>query len=214
MSQRRLMDELGLTSGTISVRMDRLVEEGLVARRPDPGSRRATSITLTDRGRELFERVVPAHLANERRLLSSLDPDEHELLASLLRKLLVDFEGSAAPGDAPPRMGLTVTPAHVTIAMRTSVGLDPVAALLVRGVEDDGPAARASIRAGDVLLRAGRRELRSVASLYAATEDAAATGRLRLKLLRGPERHRVTVRLGDAGDTAARGPAGAAEHRL
>src|SRR5690349_17533862 len=29
-SQRRLMEELGLTSGTISVRMDRLVEEGLV----------------------------------------------------------------------------------------------------------------------------------------------------------------------------------------
>src|SRR6476469_1080894 len=39
-SQRRLMDELGLTSGTISVRMDRLVEQGLVERRPDPGDRR------------------------------------------------------------------------------------------------------------------------------------------------------------------------------
>src|SRR5262245_58841851 len=39
-SQRRLMDELGLTSGTISVRVDRLVEDGLVHRRPDPESKR------------------------------------------------------------------------------------------------------------------------------------------------------------------------------
>src|SRR5436305_2083651 len=58
-SQRRLMHELGLTSGTISVRMDRLVEAGLVERRPDPESGRTTLITLTQRGRELFERVVP-----------------------------------------------------------------------------------------------------------------------------------------------------------
>src|ERR1043165_4032336 len=35
-SQRRLMDELGLPSGTVSVRMDRLVADGLVGRRPDP----------------------------------------------------------------------------------------------------------------------------------------------------------------------------------
>ena len=37
-SQRRLMEELGVTSGTISVRMDRLVEAGLVERRVDPDS--------------------------------------------------------------------------------------------------------------------------------------------------------------------------------
>src|SRR3954451_16824422 len=35
-SQRRLMDELGLTSGTVSVRMSQLVRDGLVDRRPDP----------------------------------------------------------------------------------------------------------------------------------------------------------------------------------
>src|SRR3954467_14425754 len=79
-SQRRLMDELGLTSGTISVRMDRLVDEGLVDRRADPGSARNTLISLTARGRELFERVVPAHLDNERRLLSGLSAGELDLL--------------------------------------------------------------------------------------------------------------------------------------
>src|SRR5947209_6446218 len=36
LSQRALMDILQLTNGTISVRIDRLVREGLVERLPDP----------------------------------------------------------------------------------------------------------------------------------------------------------------------------------
>jgi DNA-binding MarR family transcriptional regulator len=198
-SQRRLMDELGLTSGTISVRMDRLIDEGLIERRADPESKRNTLITLTDRGRELFERVVPAHLANERRLLAALEPDEEELLTSLLRKLLVEFEGSLPPVDARLRLGLVVAPAHVTIEMRESVGLEPLPGLLVRGVADDGPAAQAGIHTGDVLLRAGGRALRGVAALYSAIDAAAAGGRLKLLIVRGQEQRSVTLKLGTGG---------------
>lgn len=198
-SQRRLMDELGLSSGTISVRIDRLVEEGLVDRGLDPESRRNTLITLTPRGRALFERVVPAHLANERRLLSALTDDEQEVLASLLRKLLVDFEGSRPPAGAPHRLGMTLAPAHVTMAMRESVGLPPVPGLLVRAVGDDGPAARGGLRAGDVLLRAGLHDLCSIAGLYAAIDVAAGSGRLHLTLLRGTDERSVTIELAGAG---------------
>jgi len=197
-SQRRLMDELGLTSGTISVRIDRLVEEGLVDRQADPESRRNTMITLTDRGREVIERLVPAHLANERRLLAALSGDEQRALASLLRKLLVEFEGSQPPPEAPLRLGLKLAPAHLAITLRESVGLPPVAALLVRSVEEDGPASAAGIRVGDLLLRAGARELRSIAALYASIEDAADAGRLNVTLLRGADEHRFAVELGDA----------------
>jgi len=55
--QRRLMDELGLTSGTVSVRIDRLAELGLVTRAADPRDKRNTRISLTPQGREVFERV-------------------------------------------------------------------------------------------------------------------------------------------------------------
>src|SRR3954453_14816980 len=144
-SQRRLMDELGLTSGTVSVRMDRLVAQGLVDRRPDPQSARNTLISLTDRGRELFERVVPAHLANERRLLSALSPDELERLAGLLRKLLVEFEGARPPAGATLSLGLTLAPGHVAAALREAVGLPPVVGLLVRSVTDGGPADAAGL---------------------------------------------------------------------
>jgi DNA-binding MarR family transcriptional regulator len=218
-TQRRLMAELALTSGTISVRMDRLVEEGLVDRRPDPASRRTTLISLTERGRELFERVAPAHLANERRLLSALDDEEHDTLTALLRKLLVEFEGSRPPVGAPVALGLTVAPAHTTIAMRESVGLPPVPALLVRAVADGGPAARAGVRTGDVLLAAGTRPLRSVAALYAGLDEAALQRRLQLRLLRGTQEHRLTLPLTDApppdGSVAAiAGRAAGGEHVL
>jgi DNA-binding MarR family transcriptional regulator len=213
-SQRRLTDELGLTSGTISVRMDRLVEQGLVDRRPDPESGRNTLISLTDRGRALFERVVPAHLANERRLLAALDDDERELLAGLLRKLLVEFEGSRPQVDA-CRLGLTVAPAHVTMAMRESVGLAPVPALLVRAVEQGGPASTAGIRAGDVLVRAQGRGLRSVGALYASLQAAAAERRLELTVLRGTEELRLGIPLQDGyGSASTHGRGGRGEHTV
>ncbi len=195
-SQRRLMDELGLTSGTISVRVDRLVDEGLVVRQTDPESKRNTLITLTERGRELVQRVIPAHLANERRLVAALTDDEQHALESLLRKLLLEFEGSHPPSGAPLRLGVALAPAHVAIAMRKSVGLPPVPALLVRAVDEDGPAGAAGLRTGDVLLRGGTRELRSIGALYAAMADTGDSCRLRIVLLRGMKEHRVTVRLG------------------
>ena len=202
-AQRRLMEELGLTSGTVSVRMDRLVEQGLVDRQPDPDDRRNTRITLTDAGRAVFERAVPAHLANERRLLSSLSDAEQDLLATLLRKLLAEYEGTLPPRDAPLRLGLTLAPAHVTIRMRRAVGLPDVAGLLVREVDADGPAAAAGLRQGDVLTRAGRYDLRSVAALYAAIADAASQRRLRLEIVRGLSEHTSSLTLPTVTPTAA-----------
>jgi DNA-binding MarR family transcriptional regulator len=209
-SQRLLADELGLSPGTVSVRIDRLADDGLVERRPDPSSKRNVLIELTDRGREVFERVAPAHLANEDRLLSALDADERELLGGLLRKLLVEFEGSSLPEEATERLGLSLTPAHVTIEMRESVGLPRVPGLLVRSVAAGSPAAAAGIQAGDVLVGAGGRELRSSSSLYAAIEDAA--DRLDVELLRGNERHDATLALAP-GRTLTGRAAGAAARR-
>jgi DNA-binding MarR family transcriptional regulator len=213
-SQRRLMDELGLTSGTISVRMDRLVAAGLVDRRPDPASARTTLISLTERGRELFERVVPAHLANERRLLSALGEHERELLAGLLRKLLLEFEGSRPPEATRAGLGVTLAPAHVAVTLREAVGLPPVAGLLVRAVAESGPAQAAGLRTGDVLTGAGKRELRAAADLYAAVDDAAPDGSLRLTLVRGSDEQRATLHLDPTAAPPSAARAASGEHRL
>jgi DNA-binding MarR family transcriptional regulator len=193
-TQRQLMDALGLTSGTVSVRIDRLVAQALVERRPDPRSGRNVLIALTDHGREVFERVVPAHLANEARLLTALSDQDRRLLEGLLRKLLVEFEGSRRPEEGGDRLGLVLTPAHQAIAMRESVGLPRVAGLLVHAVEPDTPASDAEISPGDVLIEANGRELRSSAALYAAIEEPS-DGTLALKVLRGSEDLTIEVQL-------------------
>ncbi len=157
------------------MRVDRLVAEGLAERRPDPASKRSTLVVLTPAGQALFERVVPAHLANEERMLAALSGSEREQLSGLLRKLLVDSK-APRPADGAGRIGLVLAPAHVTISMRAAVGLPPVSGLLVRVVEPGSPAARAGLRPGDVLTRSGPRELRSSAAVYAAARDAARPG--------------------------------------
>jgi DNA-binding MarR family transcriptional regulator len=197
--QRRLMEELGLTSGTVSVRIDRLEADGLVARAADAGDRRNTRITLTERGRDLFERVVPEHLGNERRLLAALDAGEREALASLLRTLLVEFEGSCQDGAAAARLGVTLAPAHVAIAMRRAVGLEPVEGLLVREVEEGTPAAAAGVLVGDVIRAAGGRPVASVGVLRRALAGRARRGALELVVRRGEADTTLRVRLGGAG---------------
>jgi DNA-binding MarR family transcriptional regulator len=214
-SQRRLADELGLTPGTVSVRIDRLVDQGLVVRKADPDSKRSVQIALTPAGHERFEQVVPVHLANSDRLLAALSAEERDLLVGLLRKLLVEFEGSrpASEGDRP--LGLLLEPAHVTMRLRQAVGLPPVAGLLVRSVEPRSAAAVAGVRPGDVLVEAGQRPLRSSAALYAAIEDHQACP-LPLKALRGGDDLHLSINLGsptisgrDAGPT---GPTTAPQH--
>src|SRR5581483_7799355 len=162
-------------------------------------------------------RVAPAHLANEQRLLSALTDAERTTLADLLRKLLVEYEGSAPPPDATLALGLTLAPAHTTLQMRRAVGLPDAPGLLVRSVEGDSAAAAAGLQRGDVLLRAGDRELRAVSALYEALDDAAAgSGRLRLTVLRGADRVTATLKPSARADPELIAGPGAPfhEHRL
>jgi DNA-binding MarR family transcriptional regulator len=216
-SQRRLANEMGLTPGTVSARIDRLVAGGLVVRAPDPADKRGWLVTLTDRGRELFEAVVPAHLANQVRLLGSLTSEEQATLAGLLRKLLVAFEGSAEVEHLPVRLGLTLAPVHVALAMQRAVGLPERPGLLVRSVEEQSPAAAAGLGEGDILTEAGGRPLRSVSALYSAISDALPPGVLELRVRRGLKDRTVSVPLGSPSAVAAADGLAAArvgEHRV
>jgi DNA-binding MarR family transcriptional regulator len=190
LTQRELGAKLGLTAGTVSVRIDRLADLGLVEREPDPGDKRGTIVHLTAAGADRFEACAPAHLANQERLLSSLSREERVTLARLLRKLLLAFEGDTSEGGG-TRIGLALSPAHVTAKLRQSVGLEPLNGLLVREVEPDTPAAYAGIRQGDVLVSADGEELRSIATLVQA---CAGKERVTLRVVRGVDERRLQLR--------------------
>lgn len=90
--QVRMMEELGVTSGTVSVRVDRLVRGGWAMRMPDPADRRGSLVALTPAGRAVFHAAAPDHLANERDMLAGLPAGRQQQLADLLRELLCDLE--------------------------------------------------------------------------------------------------------------------------
>ncbi|WP_194816734.1 MarR family winged helix-turn-helix transcriptional regulator [Nocardia sp. XZ_19_385] len=75
------------TSGAITNRVDRLTARGLVQRAACPNDRRAIRVQLTPEGRALVDKVLPLHMANEKRLLESLGGDNRTKLADLLREL-------------------------------------------------------------------------------------------------------------------------------
>ena len=77
-----------VSSGTVTNRIDRLEDAGPVERVPDERDRRGTLIHLTDKGFDLIESAVTAHVDNEHRVLSGLDEVEKETSSNLLRKLL------------------------------------------------------------------------------------------------------------------------------
>lgn len=92
LSPTELFNTLMVASGTMTHRIDRLEQTDLVKRIPDMNDRRGLLIELTDKGFNLIERAVEAHVMNEHRILSVLKQSERQDLAQLLRKLLVAFE--------------------------------------------------------------------------------------------------------------------------
>lgn len=92
LSPTELFNTLMVSSGTMTHRIDRLEQAELVKRIPDPSDRRGMRIELTDKGFNVIEKAVEAHVVNEHRVLGVLEASEREALTQLLRKLLVSFE--------------------------------------------------------------------------------------------------------------------------
>jgi DNA-binding MarR family transcriptional regulator len=86
-----------VTSGTMTNRIDRLADAGLVSRRPDPADKRGALVTLTARGRAAADAALADLLASERELLTGLDGAQQRELAALLRVLLAPFDADQAP---------------------------------------------------------------------------------------------------------------------
>lgn len=91
---RRLM----VTNGNVTGLIDRLVEEGLVERRPSPSDRRAQLVRLTAAGKSAFDAMIPNHQAFIAQRFAGLARGELAELHRLLGKLKASYEshGSAA----------------------------------------------------------------------------------------------------------------------
>jgi serine protease Do len=108
--------------------------------------------------------------------------------------------GALARGESvqPPQLGITITPGHVARRLRRAVGLPDAEGLLIRGVAEDSPAARAGLAPGDLIVAAAGQPVRSVDDLAGALR-AASADTIELTVMRGTDERSIQVRLGQDG---------------
>jgi DNA-binding MarR family transcriptional regulator len=90
-----LLSRTLVTSGTMTNRIDRLAQRGLVARLPDPGDRRSILVALTPKGLALVDAALTTLLRYERIILGQVPEAAIPALRAGLASLLEQFE---APG--------------------------------------------------------------------------------------------------------------------
>lgn len=95
-TQQQLADRLLVTKGNVCGLLNRMEKEGLVERRADPEDKRVWPLFLTASGRELIDRVRPAHLEFMTRLLSGLPTADQRRLLLLLH----NWEQAIAPEES------------------------------------------------------------------------------------------------------------------
>jgi serine protease Do len=96
-----------------------------------------------------------------------------------------------------PTIGVAVAPAWVARKMRRAVGLPEREGLLVRAVEEGGPAAGAGVERGDLIVGAGGEPVDGIDALHRAI-DQVSNGSLALTVVRGVDEHELELELAGA----------------
>jgi DNA-binding MarR family transcriptional regulator len=98
------LGELAAVSGpSMTNRVTRLLDKGLVERVINGKDRRSALVHLTPQGRELVERLLPQHIACEQQALSVLTDEELERLTGIAMKLVghLEVDGVEVEAGAP-----------------------------------------------------------------------------------------------------------------
>jgi DNA-binding MarR family transcriptional regulator len=92
LSPKALLLQTLVSSGTMTNRIDRLVERGLVERRTDPNDGRGILVQMTGQGLTRVDAAITRLVDAEAEILAALPARDRERLAALLRKLSLGFD--------------------------------------------------------------------------------------------------------------------------
>jgi DNA-binding MarR family transcriptional regulator len=88
-----LAAHLGLTARTMTTAVDALERDGLLARRPAPGDRRATLVELTPAGRDHIAEWQAFQRQLSEEVVAPLNPAERRQLVKLLDRIRTEGLG-------------------------------------------------------------------------------------------------------------------------
>ena len=92
LSPTALFSALMVSSGTMTHRLKRLEERGLIVRKANEQDARSMLVQLTPQGLELIDRALEKHIENERQLLSVIPAPMLAELNASLSTLLIALE--------------------------------------------------------------------------------------------------------------------------
>ncbi|MEY8463020.1 MarR family winged helix-turn-helix transcriptional regulator [Streptococcus merionis] len=81
-----LIEKMLTTSGNMTVVIKNMIRDGLITREPNPNDKRACLISITDKGQEFIEQILPDHYRNIGNIFNVLTEEEQVVLVSLLKK--------------------------------------------------------------------------------------------------------------------------------
>ncbi|WP_027368729.1 MarR family winged helix-turn-helix transcriptional regulator [Desulfocurvibacter africanus] len=84
---KELAQKMGITTGALTVLVDRVERQGLVTRKPHETDRRSIRVELTPEGDRHFQEHHALHTQLTHELVSSLAPSEADALLVILQKL-------------------------------------------------------------------------------------------------------------------------------
>ncbi|MGQ7261622.1 MarR family winged helix-turn-helix transcriptional regulator [Vreelandella sp. V005] len=92
LSPSDLMASTMVTSGTMTHRINLLEKAGLIERVKNPEDGRGFLISLSQRGYDLIDEAVAAHVETQAQLVSGLTEEQRQQLDALLKQFLSGFE--------------------------------------------------------------------------------------------------------------------------
>ena len=84
---KEIVEKTFSSGGTMTVIIENLLKEGFIVKKQDESDRRASLISITDKGSNLVEKIFNNHIINLDKVLSILEKNEKENLMYLLKKL-------------------------------------------------------------------------------------------------------------------------------
>jgi len=88
LSPSELLEQMDITSGTMTTRIDKLEKKDLVKRKIKKNDKRGVNVALTKKGLKLIEEAIVAHVKTQEKIVSVFDEEEQLIFISLLQKYL------------------------------------------------------------------------------------------------------------------------------
>jgi MarR family transcriptional regulator, 2-MHQ and catechol-resistance regulon repressor len=79
--------KVDLNPGSVSVAVDRLYKKGFVSRVESSSDRRVRTVSLTEKGRQMFVPLFRRHAAVIKRVFEDVSPEELQQLEAVLKKI-------------------------------------------------------------------------------------------------------------------------------